>query len=218
VGSEQTEPASLANIAVDNVEAPDDMIVDGESKVRVTIRSSALADRVVDVKLAGLDADGKPADTPASKSLVLQPLGGGQVVVMAGPCSVESRDQIELAGELVARAGGKVIRGGAFKPRTSPYDFQGLGVKGLRYLADARERTGLPVVTEVLSWEEVAVVAHFADMLQIGARNMQNFTLLRAASRSGKPILLKRGAGATIISALPRPWAASCWASTPPME
>ena len=91
-----------------------------------------------------------------------------------------------------------MLRGGAYKPRTSPYDFQGLGVKGLRYLADARERTGLPVVTEVLSWEEVAVVAHFADMLQIGARNMQNFSLLRAASRSGKPILLKRGAGATI--------------------
>jgi 3-deoxy-7-phosphoheptulonate synthase len=91
-----------------------------------------------------------------------------------------------------------MLRGGAYKPRTSPYDFQGLGVKGLRYLADARDRTGLPVVTEVLSWEEVAVVGHFADMLQIGARNMQNFTLLRAASRSGKPILLKRGAGATI--------------------
>ena len=100
--------------------------------------------------------------------------------------------------EAVAQAGGDMLRGGAYKPRTSPYDFQGLGVKGLRYLADARERTGLPVVTEVLSWEEVAVVAHFADMLQIGARNMQNFTLLRAASRSGKPVLLKRGAGATI--------------------
>jgi 3-deoxy-7-phosphoheptulonate synthase len=98
----------------------------------------------------------------------------------------------------VARAGGDMLRGGAYKPRTSPYDFQGLGVKGLRFLADARERTGLPVVTEVLSWEEVPVVAHFADMLQIGARNMQNFSLLRAASRSGKPILLKRGAGATI--------------------
>jgi len=91
-----------------------------------------------------------------------------------------------------------MLRGGAYKPRTSPYDFQGLGVKGLRFLADARERTGLPVVTEVLSWEEVPVVAHFADMLQIGARNMQNFSLLRAASRSGMPILLKRGAGATI--------------------
>jgi 3-deoxy-7-phosphoheptulonate synthase len=97
----------------------------------------------------------------------------------------------------VAQAGGDMLRGGAYKPRTSPYDFQGLGVKGLRYLAEARERTGLPIVTEVLSWEEVPVVAHFADMLQIGARNMQNFSLLRAASRSLKPILLKRGPGST---------------------
>jgi 3-deoxy-7-phosphoheptulonate synthase len=105
---------------------------------------------------------------------------------------------ILATADAVAQAGADMLRGGAYKPRTSPYDFQGLGVKGLRYLADARERTGLPVVTEVLSWEEVAVVGHFADMLQIGARNMQNFTLLRAAARSGKPILLKRGAGAMI--------------------
>ena len=124
--------------------------------------------------------------------------GGEAPVLIAGPCSVESEAMIlETAGR-VAQAGGDMLRGGAYKPRTSPYDFQGLGVKGLRYLADARDRTGLPVVTEVLSWEEVPVVAHFADMLQIGARNMQNFSLLRAASRSGKPILLKRGAGATI--------------------
>jgi 3-deoxy-7-phosphoheptulonate synthase len=124
--------------------------------------------------------------------------GGGSPVLIAGPCSVESEAMILETAEAVAEAGGDMLRGGAYKPRTSPYDFQGLGVKGLRYLADARERTGLPVVTEVLSWEEVPVVAHFADMLQIGARNMQNFSLLRAASRSGKPILLKRGAGATI--------------------
>src|SRR5918995_55595 len=124
--------------------------------------------------------------------------GGGSPVLIAGPCSVESEAMILETAAAVAQAGGDMLRGGAYKPRTSPYDFQGLGVKGLRYLADARERTGLPVVTEVLSWEEVAVVAHFADMLQIGARNMQNFSLLRAASRSGKPILLKRGAGATI--------------------
>jgi 3-deoxy-7-phosphoheptulonate synthase len=124
--------------------------------------------------------------------------GGGSPVLIAGPCSVESEAMILETAEAVADAGGDMLRGGAYKPRTSPYDFQGLGVKGLRYLADARERTGLPVVTEVLSWEEVPVVAHFADMLQIGARNMQNFSLLRAASRSGKPILLKRGAGATI--------------------
>jgi 3-deoxy-7-phosphoheptulonate synthase len=124
--------------------------------------------------------------------------GGGSPVLIAGPCSVESEAMILETAAAVAEAGGDMLRGGAYKPRTSPYDFQGLGVKGLRYLADARERTGLPVVTEVLSWEEVPVVAHFADMLQIGARNMQNFSLLRAASRSGKPILLKRGAGATI--------------------
>jgi 3-deoxy-7-phosphoheptulonate synthase len=124
--------------------------------------------------------------------------GGESPVLIAGPCSVESEAMILETADAVAKLGGDMLRGGAYKPRTSPYDFQGLGVKGLRYLADARERTGLPVVTEVLSWEEVAVVGHFADMLQIGARNMQNFSLLRAASRSGKPILLKRGAGATI--------------------
>jgi 3-deoxy-7-phosphoheptulonate synthase len=124
--------------------------------------------------------------------------GGERPVLIAGPCSVESEAMVLETAAEIARVGGDMLRGGAYKPRTSPYDFQGLGVKGLRYLADARERTGLPVVTEVLSWEEVAVVAHFADMLQIGARNMQNFTLLRAAARSGKPVLLKRGAGATI--------------------
>jgi chorismate mutase/prephenate dehydratase len=124
--------------------------------------------------------------------------GGSSPVLIAGPCSVESEAMILETADAVAAAGADMLRGGAYKPRTSPYDFQGLGVKGLRYLADARARTGLPVVTEVLSWEEVPVVAHFADMLQIGARNMQNFSLLRAASRSGKPILLKRGAGATI--------------------
>ena len=124
--------------------------------------------------------------------------GGPTPVLIAGPCSVESEEMILETAAAVAKAGADMLRGGAYKPRTSPYDFQGLGVKGLRYLADARERTGLPVVTEVLSWEEVPVVAHFADMLQIGARNMQNFSLLRAASRSGMPVLLKRGPGSTI--------------------
>ncbi len=124
--------------------------------------------------------------------------GGARPVLIAGPCSVESHEMILTTAEQVARAGADMLRGGAFKPRTSPYDFQGLGVKALRYLAEARERTGLPVVTEVLSWEEVPLVARFADMLQIGARNMQNFSLLRAAARSGVPVLLKRGAGATV--------------------
>jgi chorismate mutase/prephenate dehydratase len=124
--------------------------------------------------------------------------GGPSPVIIAGPCSVESREMILKTADDVAAAGADMLRGGAFKPRTSPYDFQGLGVKGLRYLAEARERTGLPVVTEVLSWEEVPLVAKFADMLQIGARNMQNFSLLRAAARSGLPVLLKRGAGALV--------------------
>ncbi len=123
--------------------------------------------------------------------------GGPHPVLIAGPCSVESQAMLMETATAVAQAGGDMLRGGAYKPRTSPYDFQGLGVKGLRYLAEARERTGLPIVTEVLSWEEVPVVAHFADMLQIGARNMQNFSLLRAASRSLKPVLLKRGPGST---------------------
>lgn len=124
--------------------------------------------------------------------------GGPSPVLIAGPCSVESREMILHTAEAVANAGADMLRGGAFKPRTSPYDFQGLGVHALRHLAEARERTNLPVVTEVLSWEEVPLVAKFVDMLQIGARNMQNFTLLRAAARSGLPIMLKRGAGATI--------------------
>jgi chorismate mutase/prephenate dehydratase len=125
-------------------------------------------------------------------------IGGARPVIIAGPCSVESEEMILRTAEGVAAAGADMLRGGAFKPRTSPYDFQGLGVKGLKFLAEARERTGLPVVTEVMSWEEVPLVARYADMLQIGARNMQNFALLRAAGRSGKPILLKRGGGATI--------------------
>jgi chorismate mutase/prephenate dehydratase len=125
-------------------------------------------------------------------------IGGGRPVIIAGPCSVESEEMILNTAALVAEAGADMLRGGAFKPRTSPYDFQGLGVRGLKFLAEARERTGLPIVTEVMSWEEVPLVARYADMLQIGARNMQNFALLRAAGRSGKPILLKRGGGATI--------------------
>ncbi|HEX4440155.1 MAG TPA: 3-deoxy-7-phosphoheptulonate synthase [Thermoanaerobaculia bacterium] len=125
-------------------------------------------------------------------------IGGDRPVLMAGPCSVEGEEMLLRVAESVARSGADMLRGGAYKPRTSPYEFQGLGVRGLKFLAEARERTGLPVVTEVLSWEEVPVVARYADVLQIGARNMQNFALLRAAGRAGKPVLLKRGGGATI--------------------
>ena len=124
--------------------------------------------------------------------------GQGLPVIIAGPCSVESERQIHRTAQAVAEAGAHMLRGGAFKPRTSPYSFQGLGAEGLRHLAAAGRATGLPVVTEVLDAQDAGLVSEWADMLQIGARNMQNFGLLRAAGRSGRPVLLKRGAGATL--------------------
>ncbi len=124
--------------------------------------------------------------------------GGQEFPVIAGPCSVESRDQILATAEAVRAAGGHLLRGGAFKPRTSTYSFQGLGRHGLELLAEARARTGLGVVTEVLATEDVSLVAEYADMLQVGARNMQNFALLKQLGRLRKPVLLKRGAGATL--------------------
>jgi 3-deoxy-7-phosphoheptulonate synthase len=125
-------------------------------------------------------------------------IGDGSLTVMAGPCSVESREMLFETADAVAAAGGTVLRGGAFKPRTSPYSFQGLGIEALRYLAEARDRTGLPVVTEVMEPNQVDIVAEYADILQIGARNMQNYSLLNAAGRVARPIMLKRGFGATI--------------------
>ncbi|MGH7504388.1 MAG: 3-deoxy-7-phosphoheptulonate synthase [Longimicrobiales bacterium] len=125
-------------------------------------------------------------------------VGGEEVVLMAGPCSVESEHQIVGVAKLLREAGATVLRGGAFKPRTSPYAFQGLGLDGLRLLGRARAETGLAIVTEALETEMVDVVAEFADIIQIGARNMQNYPLLRRAGRTGKPILLKRGLAATI--------------------
>ncbi|HBX24330.1 MAG TPA: 3-deoxy-7-phosphoheptulonate synthase [Desulfotomaculum sp.] len=125
-------------------------------------------------------------------------IGGDSIQVMAGPCAVESREQLLEAAEIVRRAGATLLRGGAFKPRTSPYSFQGLEQKGLELLAEAREKTGLQIVTEVMDPRNLDMVAEYADMLQIGARNMQNFFLLREVARAGKPVLLKRGASATI--------------------
>lgn len=124
--------------------------------------------------------------------------GGSDVVVIAGPCSVESREQIMETAGVVKAAGATMLRGGAFKPRTSPYSFQGLEEEGLKLLAEAREENGLPVVTEVVNPKDVEMVAGYADMLQIGARNMQNFTLLRETGRTMKPVLLKRGLAATV--------------------
>jgi len=125
-------------------------------------------------------------------------IGGDQVIMMAGPCSVESRTQLLETALAIKEAGGQILRGGAYKPRTSPYSFQGLGEEGLEILAEARELTGMPVVTEVTSHDLVPLVAKYADILQIGARNMQNFALLNAAGASQQPILLKRGNSATI--------------------
>ncbi len=125
-------------------------------------------------------------------------IGGDEFIVMAGPCSVESEKQIMQAAEGVARAGAKLLRGGAFKPRTSPYDFQGMEEEGLKLLAKAKRATGLSVITEVMSDRDVDLVADYADVLQIGARNMQNFALLKTLGKCNRPVLLKRGMSSTI--------------------
>ena len=124
-------------------------------------------------------------------------IGEGEMVVMAGPCSVESEEQMLATAQAVKAAGAKVLRGGAFKPRTSPYSFRGLGEDGLKYLATAREETGLPVITEVLDTRDVELVCRHADILQIGTRNMQNYSLLEEAGQSKMPVMLKRGFSAT---------------------
>ncbi|HTJ21551.1 MAG TPA: 3-deoxy-7-phosphoheptulonate synthase [Gemmatimonadaceae bacterium] len=128
--------------------------------------------------------------------------GGSEVVIVAGPCSVESEEQIVSAARAVRAAGASALRGGAFKPRSSPYSFQGLGKRGLELLALARQETGLPIVTEALDEEGAHLVAEYADCIQIGARNMQNYSLLRAVGRMDKPVLLKRGMAATITDLL----------------
>jgi len=125
-------------------------------------------------------------------------IGNGEIVVMSGPCSVETKDQITSIANDIKKAGAKVLRGGAFKPRTSPYAFQGLGVDGLKLLAEAREATGLPVITEIMDTKHLEVMEQYADCLQVGARNMQNFSLLKEVGRSKLPVMLKRGMSATI--------------------
>ena len=125
-------------------------------------------------------------------------IGGGEPAIMAGPCAVESREQLFAAADIVKAGGAQFLRGGAYKPRTSPYSFQGLEIEGLKYLAEARERTGLKIITEVTTVEGIAPVAEYSDILQIGARNMQNFGLLKEVGKCGKPVMLKRGLAATI--------------------
>jgi 3-deoxy-7-phosphoheptulonate synthase len=125
-------------------------------------------------------------------------IGGGEFVMMAGPCSVESEKQIMDTAEGVAAAGARILRGGAFKPRTSPYDFQGMELAGLKLLRKAKERTGLGIITEIMSDRDVGMVAEYADCMQVGARNMQNFALLKSLGGCGRPVLLKRGMSSTI--------------------
>jgi 3-deoxy-7-phosphoheptulonate synthase len=138
----------------------------------------------------------KPANSTFSTGGVV--IGGNEVVIMAGPCSVESRTQLLETAQAIKEAGGQILRGGAYKPRTSPYSFQGLGEEGLEILAEARELTGLPVITEVTRHDLVPLVSKYSDLLQVGARNMQNFALLSAVGDSHRPVLLKRGLSATI--------------------
>lgn len=138
----------------------------------------------------------KPHDTVVKIGDVT--IGGPEVVVMAGPCAVESKEQLLESADIVKKAGARILRGGAFKPRSSPYSFQGLEKQGLEYLALARERTGLPIVTEVIDGRSLELAVKYADILQIGARNMQNFSLLQEVAQAGMPVLLKRGISASM--------------------
>src|SRR5437764_11424612 len=125
-------------------------------------------------------------------------IGGDNFVVMAGPCAVESETQLLQTAEAVARAGASILRGGAYKPRSSPYSFQGMGIEGLKLLSKAREQTGLAIVTEAMSEEDVELIAEYADIMQVGTRSMENYALLEALGQCGRPVLLKRGMTATI--------------------
>ena len=146
-------------------------------------------------KLASLDYQKEPSVIDLGHGVKV---GGNKLVFMAGPCSVEGKDMLFSVAESVKKAGATVLRGGAFKPRTSPYTFQGLGEEGLKYLAEARERTGLLVVTELMDVRNTELIARYADVIQVGARNMQNFDLLKELGRIKKPVLLKRGIANTI--------------------
>ncbi len=149
------------------------------------------------------DLVAKPADADDDVSRTIVPvrdleIGGSDFIVMAGPCAVESEEQLLSTAEAVVAAGARILRGGAYKPRSSPYAFQGLGVAGLKILGKAREETGLAIVTEVMSEEDVEVIAEYADIMQVGTRSMENYALLEALGSCGRPVLLKRGMTATL--------------------
>ena len=184
-----------------------------EGDVLTVIGAIGDRERIADLDLAG--TDGVERVVPISKPYKLassqfnhgeesvievdgRKIGGGNFSLMAGPCTVESRHQLLATAEAVKAAGASMLRGGAYKPRTSPYSFQGLGVEGLRLLAEAKEETGLPIVTELMDLRDIDAVVEVADVIQIGARNMQNYTLLAEIGRSDCAVLLKRGLSATI--------------------
>jgi 3-deoxy-7-phosphoheptulonate synthase len=160
-------------------------VMDGVEKILPVLRPYKLASREM-----------RPHDSVVALNGTRA--GGPRIAIIAGPCSVETRQQLLETAHAVKAAGATALRGGAFKPRTSPYSFQGLGEEGLELLAEARAETGLPVVTEALSPEQVPLVARYADMIQIGSRNMQNYALLRAVGEASRPVLLKRGMMSTI--------------------
>jgi 3-deoxy-7-phosphoheptulonate synthase len=173
-------------------------IGDGRSVYKSQFLQLPGVDRVLPISRPYKLASREFSPTPSIFPINGVQIGGTDVILMAGPCAVESRSQLLETAHAVKENGAQVLRGGAFKPRTSPYSFQGLGLEGLQILAEAREQTGLAVVTEVMSEEKVALVSRYADILQIGARNMQNYALLREVGYSGRPVLLKRGMSATI--------------------
>jgi 3-deoxy-7-phosphoheptulonate synthase len=165
------------------------------------IETADMVERIVPIlapyKVASKEVQQEPSVIPLGGGRGAT-VGGRRIALIAGPCSIESREQLLETAHAVAEAGAVALRGGAFKPRTSPYAFQGLGEKGLEYLAEARERTGLAVVTEAMSIEQVRLVEQYADVIQIGTRNMHNFNLLAACGAAGKPVLLKRGWSASL--------------------
>ena len=175
-----------------------------DAQALITLRRQSAVEDIMQLqtpyKLVSRAFQGTDTVVEVGDSRSCQPvtIGGDEPVVMAGPCAVENREQLLITARAVKAAGAQILRGGAFKPRTSPYQFQGLGLEGLKLLAEAREITGLPVITEVMEPAMVEPVSEHADVLQIGTRNMQNFPLLLAAGRQSKPVMLKRGLASTI--------------------
>ncbi|MBP2640266.1 MAG: phospho-2-dehydro-3-deoxyheptonate aldolase [Firmicutes bacterium] len=211
VMSPQASKEELQQV-IDRVEAANCKVHLSEGRVRTIIGVIGEKKLMAELPLEAMDGVEKVVEVTESYKLVTREfkqedtvidiggvlIGGENLVVMAGPCAVESREQLLESARIVKAGGAQFLRGGAFKPRTSPYAFQGLEEKGLELLAEAREKTGLKIVTEVMDVQSVAIVADCADILQIGARNMQNFQLLKSVGRINKPVLLKRGMAATL--------------------